>query len=135
MNNNSLAQGKLIALVSNSTWAVYNFRIDLVRFLCQRGFRVLVIAPEDEFAGLLQNEGCIYCPISFNNRSENPFRDVELYFRLKKIYKKFAPDLIFHYVIKPNIYGSLAAASCGIKSIAVITGLGYSFARKNWLYY
>jgi glycosyltransferase involved in cell wall biosynthesis len=135
MNNNSLAQGKLIALVSNSTWAVYNFRIDLIRFLCQRGYRVLVIAPEDEFAGLLQKEGCIYCPISFNNRSENPFRDVELYFRLRKIYKTYAPDFIFHYVIKPNIYGSLAAASFGIKSIAIITGLGYSFAKKNWLNY
>jgi glycosyltransferase involved in cell wall biosynthesis len=135
MNENSLVQGKLIALVSNSTWAVYNFRIDLVRFLCRRGYRVLVIAPEDEFAGLLEKEGCIYSPISFNNRSENPFRDLELYFRLKTIYKKYAPDFIFHYVIKPNIYGSLAAASFGIKSTAIITGLGYSFARKNWLNY
>jgi glycosyltransferase involved in cell wall biosynthesis len=122
-------------LVSNSTWAVYNFRIDLVRFLCRAGYRVLVIAPEDEFARLLQNEGCIYCPIQFNNRSENPFRDLGLYLHLRKIYKQYSPDLIFHYVIKPNIYGSLAAASFGIKSIAVITGLGYSFARKNWLYH
>jgi glycosyltransferase involved in cell wall biosynthesis len=135
MNNNSLAQGKLIALVSNSTWAVYNFRIDLVRFLCQGGYRVLVIAPEDEFARLLQNEGCIYCPIQFNNRSENPIRDLALYFRLGRIYKQYSPDLIFHYVIKPNIYGSLAAARFGIKSIAIITGLGYSFARTNWLYH
>ena len=135
MNNNSLVQGKLIALVSNSTWAVYNFRIDLVRFLCQRGYRVLVIAPEDEFARLLEVEGCIYCPINFNNRSENPFRDLNLYISLRRIYKRYGPNLIFHYVIKPNIYGSLAAASLGIKSVAIVTGLGYSFARKNWLYH
>jgi glycosyltransferase involved in cell wall biosynthesis len=28
----------------------------------------------------------------------------------------------------------LAAASCSLPSVAVITGLGYAFARKNWLY-
>ncbi|MFI5124944.1 MAG: glycosyltransferase family 4 protein, partial [Chitinophagales bacterium] len=31
------------------------------------------------------------------------------------------------------IYGSMAAAVCGIPSVAVITGLGYTFARQNWL--
>jgi len=36
-------------------------------------------------------------------------------------------------VIKPNIYGSLAAAKVGIRSVAVITGLGYTFDRNNWL--
>ncbi len=36
-------------------------------------------------------------------------------------------------MIKPNIYGSLAAVACGIESVAVVTGLGYAFARQNWL--
>src|SRR6185437_4150585 len=51
----------------------------------------------------------------------------------KRIYQEQKPDFIFHYVIKPNIYGSLAAAACGIESVAVVTGLGYAFARQNWL--
>jgi glycosyltransferase involved in cell wall biosynthesis len=38
-------------------------------------------------------------------------------------------------VAKPNIYGSLAAAAVGIPSVAVITGLGYPFAKRNWLYH
>ncbi len=59
--------------------------------------------------------------------------DYALYKSLKKIYKAEKPDFIFHYVIKPNIYGSLAAARCGILSVAVITGLGYTFDRNNWL--
>jgi glycosyltransferase involved in cell wall biosynthesis len=135
MNNTTMAQTRLIALVSNSTWAVYNFRIDLIRFLCKNQYKVLVVAPPDDYAPLLEQEGCTYCPIRFNNRSENPLQDLDLYRQLKKIYRQFRPDLIFHYVIKPNIYGSLAAAACSIRSIAVITGLGYSFARKNWLYH
>src|SRR5690606_31500257 len=55
------------------------------------------------------------------------------YYNLRKLYRKLRPDFIFHYVIKPNIYGSLAAKAENIESVAVITGLGYSFAKNNWL--
>ena len=135
MTEKGQAHSQLIALVSNSAWAVYNFRLDVIRFLKNERFRVMVIAPNDEYSSLLEAEGCIYVPVVFNNRSENPLQDFGLYHRLKKIYKQYSPDLIFHYVIKPNIYGSLAAAACSIKSIAVVTGLGYSFAKKDWLYW
>jgi glycosyltransferase involved in cell wall biosynthesis len=125
-------QKKKIALVANSAWSVYNFRLDLVRHLLIR-FDVLIIAPEDEFAAELVKTGCNFQHIRFNNRSENPMRDYALYRSLKKIYGLEKPDIIFHYVIKPNIYGSLAAAGIGIQSVAVITGLGYAFDRRNWL--
>jgi glycosyltransferase involved in cell wall biosynthesis len=123
---------KKIALVANSTWSVFNFRMDLIRHLLMK-FEVLVIAPKDEFAGELEKAGCSYLDIHFNNRSENPLRDYALFKSLEKIYRSERPDLIFHYVIKPNIYGSMAAARCGIQSVAVITGLGYTFDRHNWL--
>jgi glycosyltransferase involved in cell wall biosynthesis len=125
---------KLIAFVSNSAWSVYNFRLDVIRQLNKRGYAILVIAPDDDFSDLLVNEGCQYVPVNFNNRSKNPFNDLDLYRQIRSIYKKYRPDLIFHYVIKPNIYGSLAAAKYSLRSISVITGLGYSFDKKNWLY-
>src|SRR6516162_5278972 len=129
------AQDKpLIAFVSNSAWSVYNFRMDVIRHMLSNSFRVLVIAPNDENSALLQSAGCTYIDINFNNRHESPLQDWSLYKKLKSIYKEYRPDFIFHYVIKPNIYGSLAASACSIKSVAVITGLGYSFARHNWLY-
>ena len=126
---------RLIAFVSNSAWSVYNFRIDVIRHLLSRGFNVLVIAPDDDHSSLLKAEGCAFVPIDFNNRHENPLQDFNLYKQLKGIYKKYQPDFIFHYVIKPNIYGSLAASRLGIPSVSVITGLGYAFAKKNWLYF
>ncbi|HYJ38427.1 MAG TPA: glycosyltransferase family 4 protein [Chitinophagaceae bacterium] len=125
---------RLIAFVSNSAWSVYNFRIDVIRHLLGRGFNILVLAPDDEHSALLQAEGCMYVPIDFNNRHENPLQDYALYSQLKTLYKKYNPDFIFHFVIKPNIYGSLAAARLHIPSVSVITGLGYPFAKKNWLY-
>ncbi|HEY4156173.1 MAG TPA: glycosyltransferase, partial [Puia sp.] len=123
---------KKIALVANSTWSMYNFRIDLIRHLLL-SFEVLIIAPGDEFAEDLKKAGCSHIDIRFNNRSENPLQDYALLKSLERIYRTEQPDFIFHYVIKPNIYGSMAAARCGILSVAVITGLGYTFDRPNWL--
>ena len=124
-----------IAFVSNSAWSVYNFRIEVIRRLLEQGFEVVVIAPDDEFSQLLVSEGCRFVPLSFNNKAENPFQDLAFYAKLKKLYREIKPDFIFHYVAKPNIYGSLAASALGIPSVAVITGLGYAFAKKNWLYW
>ena len=123
---------KKIALVANSAWSVYNFRIDLIRHLLI-SFEVLVIAPGDDFVEELKKAGCFFLDIRFNNRSENPLQDYALLKSLERIYREEKPDFIFHYVIKPNIYGSIAAARCGIQSVAVITGLGYTFDRANWL--
>jgi glycosyltransferase involved in cell wall biosynthesis len=128
-----LTKGKLIAIVSNSAWSVYNFRLDVIRNLVREGFDILVIATTDEYTPLLKAEGCRFVHVYFNNRTGNPFDDFRFYLRLKSIYRHFKPDFIFHYVTKPNIYGSLAASSLKIPSVAVITGLGYAFARKNWL--
>jgi glycosyltransferase involved in cell wall biosynthesis len=130
--NQTEKRRKKIALVANSAWSLYNFRFDLIRHLLQR-FEVLIVAPRDGFVSELENAGCSYLEIRFNNRSENPLKDYILYRSLKKIYREEKPDFIFHYVIKPNIYGTLAAADCGIPSVAVITGLGYTFDKKNLL--
>ena len=125
---------KLIAFVSNSAWSVYNFRLDVIRYLIEHGFQVMVLAPDDEYSSYLQESGCLFIPLDFNNKTENPVADLIFYRQLKTLYRQHRPDFIFHYVAKPNIYGSLAAAAIGIPSVAVITGLGYPFAKRNWLY-
>src|SRR5690606_5195423 len=88
---------------------------------------------DDEYSGKLVEMGCRFYPVEFNNRSKNILKDLSLYKNLRRLYRQLRPDFIFHYVIKPNIYGSLAATAEGIPSVAVITGLGYSFAKNNWL--
>lgn len=123
-----------IAFVSNSAWSVYNFRLDVINNLIGQGYEVIVLAPDDPYSPLLRENGCHFIPISFDNKTKNPFRDISFYWQLKRLYRTHKPDFIFHYVAKPNIYGTLAAAANGIPSVAVITGLGYAFAKKNWLY-
>src|SRR6266850_3565835 len=104
----SARSNKLIAFVSNSAWSVYNFRLDVICHLIRLGFNVLVFAPDDEYSGWLVQNGCRFVPINFDNQAENPWRDFQFYRQLKKYYSHYKPDFIFHYVVKPNIYGSLA---------------------------
>jgi glycosyltransferase involved in cell wall biosynthesis len=129
------SQQNLIAFVSINSWSIYNFRLDIIKCFQEMGYAVLVIAPEDGYSRKLAEEGCLFEHVIFNNRSANPVNDLDFYRQLKRIYAKHSPVLVFHYVAKPNIYGSLAAGALGIPSIAVVTGLGYAFDRKNWLYF
>lgn len=127
--------GKTIAFVSNNAWSVYNFRLDVIRFLLRHRAKVMVIAAADGYAEKLVAEGCSFYPVTINNRGANPLKDISLYFTLRSFYRRLKPDFIFHFVAKPNIYGSFAASAASIRSVAVITGLGYPFAKRNMLFY
>jgi glycosyltransferase involved in cell wall biosynthesis len=125
---------KTIALVSNTAWYLYNLRLGVIHFLQSKGFEILAIAPNDDFMKLLEQENCKTVAIEMDRRGTNPLSDAALMFRLRKIYQVHKPDFIIHYTIKPNVYGSLAAKLAGIPSIAVVSGLGYAFSGRGWLY-
>ncbi len=122
-----------ILFVSNSCWSIYNFRLDVIEHFIKLNYEVHIAALKDDFAIKLLNIGCKVHSIQFNNRKLNPIEDIFLFFKLKKLYQNVKPALIFHYVIKPNIYGSVAASQLKIPCVAIITGLGYAFATHNWL--
>jgi len=61
----------------------------------------------------------------------SPLEDFKTFYRLIRIYRKYRFDHIFHYTIKANIYGSIAARLFSIPSVAVVTGLGRTFQFKG----
>ena len=71
-----------IVLISNTAWSVVNFRAGLINALQEAGYRMLVAAPEDEYAARLVESGCRYVPIPMDNKGKNPIRDVILVSRL-----------------------------------------------------
>jgi hypothetical protein len=42
-------KGRIIALVANTTWNIYNFRLNLIEKFLSEGFKVIVVAPVDEY--------------------------------------------------------------------------------------
>ncbi len=124
-----------IALVANATWNIYNFRLALIDALLSSGWKVVVVAPVDEFMKYRD----AYPSIEHYNLRHlvrdgiNPLRDGLLAWELVGLYKKICPDIVMHFTHKPNIFGGLACYLTGLPSIAVLTGLGYPFIQKGWL--
>ncbi|MFK7946492.1 MAG: glycosyltransferase family 4 protein [Saprospiraceae bacterium] len=121
---------KSIIFVANTSWSLYNFRLGIVKALLLKGFKVVVIAPFDDYSLKLEEVGCDYFDIKLDNYGTNPFKDIRTIISLVILYRKIRPCIIFHYTIKPNIYGTLAAYINDIPSIAVTTGLGHLFYRN-----
>jgi len=130
-----------VAIVLNTSWNIYNFRLGLIRALKEKGYRVLLIAPRDDYTEKLEAEGFLYYEIKMNNKGVNPLEDLKLTRDFYKLYQEIKPNIIFNYTIKPNIYSSLAAKKLNIPVINNITGLGTVFLNNNlsshiarWLY-
>lgn len=126
---------KTIAIVANTTWNIRNFRLNVIRTLIKKGFRVVVIAPIDDYISYLEEypEVKHYNLPKLSRKGKNPFLDIQLFWVLVKMYRKINPDFILHYTIKPNIYGSLAARLCRIPTGSAVTGLGYPFIHNGRL--
>jgi glycosyltransferase involved in cell wall biosynthesis len=121
-----------LLFVGNTAWSMYNFRKGILKYLLQNGFHVMVAAPEDEYAEKLEALGIEFIPLrKLEAKGMNPVREYFFYRELIKLYRDHQPALVFHYTIKPNIYGTMAAASLNIPSIAITTGLGYTFTHKG----
>ncbi len=120
-----------IGIVINSSWNIHNFRLGLIESFIKSGHQVITIAPNDGYATKLKAIGCEFYELDMNCKGSNPLQDLLLVRQLVKIYRQAQPDVVLHYTIKPNIYGSLAAKILGIPAINNVTGLGTVFLREN----
>ena len=120
-----------IAIVLNTSWNIYNFRMNFIRALQVEGHEIHTIAPHDNYTHFLTEAGCIHHDVKMDSRGANPIKDFALIFELGLIYKKVKPDIILHYTIKPNVYGTLAAAFLKIPVINNVCGLGTVFLKRN----
>ncbi len=120
-----------IAIVINTAWNIYNFRMGLIRSFLNDNHEIHTIAPPDGYETHLIQAGCHYHPVKLENKGTNPQKDLAYTYQLYKIYKKIRPDIILHFTIKPNLYGTLAAKVAGIPVINNVSGLGTVFLREN----
>lgn len=115
-----------ILVVSAKNKTVFNFRGDLIKDMIAHGNEVYVTGPNKDFFDDVMALGVkklIEIPSVKDNTSiKNDLNYLKL---LKKAVREVQPDIVFSYNIKPVIYGSMAARSCGVSHIyAMVTGLG-----------
>lgn len=123
---------KTLAIVINTSWNIYNFRVGLLKSLQGDGYRIVTIAPHDNYSEKLKALGFEYHNININNKGTNPFEDMKLVWEFYQLYKKIKPDILLLYTIKPNIYGTIAARLAGVPVISNISGLGTVFLNNNF---
>lgn len=121
---------KKILFCDNSLKELLNFRKDVIMHYALNGFQVVLVAPLN-CPWEITHSNITYIPLDMSRAGMNPIKDLLYFFRLLKIYKKELPNYIFHYTIKPNIYGTIASKICNIPSTAMVAGLGYVFNKKS----
>ena len=128
---------KKIAINSNILWTITNFRSDLIKDLQKNEYEVVLISSYDDFLDstqiILKNLGVKFIPVRLSRKGLNPLNDISYLFQLIKIYKKEKPDIVLHYTIKPNIYGSIAGKLSKVKTISTVNGLGSGIIKNNIL--
>ncbi|QWV94804.1 glycosyltransferase family 4 protein [Geomonas oryzisoli] len=123
-----------LLFVSNTSYYLYNFRRGLLTALRERGYDVVVAAPQDGYSEKIAALGFQFLPIRhLDRKGMNPVKDLRLMLELYGLYRDARPDVVFTFTIKPNIYGGFAAALAGVKAVSTATGLGHSFSRKGIL--
>ncbi|MFM8851468.1 MAG: glycosyltransferase family 4 protein [Cytophagales bacterium] len=115
----------------NTSWNIYNFRLNFIKALMAHGHEVHTVAPQDDYTRHLKDIGCIHHDVRMDSRGANPIKDFALIFELFRIYRKTMPEIILHYTIKPNVYGTLAAAILKIPVVNNVCGLGTIFLKET----
>jgi hypothetical protein len=68
-----------VVLTANTSFYIYNFRLSLVNLLLNNDYKVIVIAPYDQYSNKLIQIGCEFHPININSKSVNPLIDFILF--------------------------------------------------------
>jgi len=121
-----------IALISNTDFSLYNFRIGIINALLEKGYRLYLICPYGKYIEKLKRLDVQYSPIGLDRKGINPIKDLKTLHQLYRIFKREKFDVVHSFTIKPNIYGNIAAKLAKVPIIInSVTGLGYVFIGKG----
>jgi glycosyltransferase involved in cell wall biosynthesis len=124
---------KKIFINLNTAWNLLNFRAGLIRALLASGYEVIAVAPHDKYVAEIEELGCRFIHLEMDIQGTHPVRDFLLICRYVRLLKNEQPDVCLFFTVKPNVFGSLASAFCGIPYINNVAGLGTVFIQRGWL--
>lgn len=122
-----------VAITSNTSWSIYNFRQGMIKDLQAEGFSVIVFSPADDYTPRLLEAGYEYYDVKIHRAGMNPIEDLQTIWRYWRLLLIHKPDVLLTYTPKPNIYGAIAARLAGVPVITNISGLGRAFITKTWV--
>lgn len=98
----------------------------------KNNYAVSVFAIDSGRRKEIESLGFDFIPLPTSRDSLNPFKEFKVLLLLFKCYRKYKPDIIQHFTIKPVLYGSLVTKVLKLNCVVnYFTGMGYLFSNAN----
>lgn len=120
-----------IAVVSNTAWYLFNFRLTLMRALQAAGHTVVAVGPTNEYAARIQAAGVPFESVPISGSGVNPFTELCSVIKLRRVFRRREIDLVLSYTPKGNLYAALASISLKVPFVPNVSGLGRAFSRQS----
>ena len=122
-----------VALVANTGWYLFNFRLNLARKLREGGHQVIFVSRPDQYSERLVCEGFTHAPWELDSAGMNPLAEFSSVFALRKIFKRYRAEVICSYTPKGNLYSGIASWGSDQVTLPNVSGLGRVFATPGAL--
>ena len=120
-----------IAVVSNTCWYLFNFRLNLMLALQAAGHTVIAVAPSDAYAQRIRDAGIVFEAVPISGGGTQPLRELQSVQRLGAVFRRHRVGLVLSYTPKGNLYSALACIALRIVFVPNVSGLGRAFIRKS----
>jgi len=125
----------VVVLVANTSWYLYNFRRGTIVALREAGYRVVALAPRDEYSARLVDElGIEHRALPMEGKSTRLVGEGKSLLALAGSLRRLKPAFVFNFTVKANIYSGLACRALGIPYANNVSGLGTAFLHDTWLF-
>ncbi len=125
-----MRQPKLLFVVNAARYFL-SHRLALALAAQQAGYAIHVAVPSSEQSAVIEAYGFKLHPLPLRRASVNPLRELKSWWALLQLLRTLRPDLLHLVSLKACLYGGIAARFVKLKSIHVITGLGFVFCDQR----
>jgi len=123
----------VIAIVENFGFEFYNFRIPLVKYFENKGFKVFVIVPHDNYLPKIQAANIEPLSFTLKKNSISIISFIQAIKELRNFNKDRNFSIVHSFKLQPNILTCFAFGfNKNVKIVNHVTGLGYAFTSKTF---
>lgn len=125
---------KKIIFLQTEDSTFYSHRLPMARAALAAGFEVVVAVRVVAHRERIEREGFRVVPLPWRRNGVNPLFELRTLAAIIRLYAAERPDIAHQVTLKPILYGSLAAALCGVPAaVNALTGLGFIFISEGFV--
>lgn len=128
------AVSRVVMLVSNTSWYLYNFRRGTIEALREKGYRVVALAPRDAYSARLVDElGIEFVALPLDGKGTGLLGEARSLLFVAWVLLRRRPRFVFNFTVKANIYSGLMCRLLRIPYANNVSGLGTAFLHDSWV--